>query len=274
MQTFNTFITKAFDVILQPFGGMAPIWGLLIISLVTGIVMVFIFKYTSNQDAISRTKEKISAYFLEVRLFKDDLALMLGAQKRILTTNLTYMRYSITPMLVMIVPVLLILVQLGIRYAVRPLTTGESALVVVQLADGVSMSDTLIEVDPGDGLKLETPVMRMPIDREINFRIAAVKEGDHELTIRVGDERVSKTIVVSKRVRHVYDTTAKASFLHIFLYPGQKTLPDASNIEEIRIDLPPQTVKMFGWNMNWLVFFFIVSIIAGFSLKGVFKVQI
>ena len=274
MHTLNAFITSAFDLFLQPFSGLSPIWGLLAVSVLTGIVMVVIFKYTSNQAAIRSTKDKISAYFMEVRLFKDDLGLMLNAQKRILRTNLTYMKYSVTPMLVMIVPVLLILVQLGIRYAVRPLQAGESALVELRLADGVSAGDIAIEVDTGDGLRLETPLMRMPAEREVSFRIGAVSEGDHELSIRVGDERVTEAIVVSDRVRHVYDTRAKSSFLHIFLYPGQSPLPNDSQVEEIKVEFPPQTVRLVGWNLNWLVVFFIASIIAGYSLKGVFGVQL
>ena len=272
MQTLNKIITSTFDVILSPFSDLSPIWGLLAVSVLTGIVMVLIFKYTSNQSAIRSTKDKISAYFMEIRLFKDDLGLMLDSQKRILRTNLTYMRYSVTPMLVMIVPVLLILVQLGIRYAARPLKPGESALVELKLAETASAAGIPISVDTGEGLRQETPLMRM--SGEVSFRIGAVEEGEHELSILAGDRRVSKTIVVSRQVRHVYTAKAQPSFMGALLYPGQPPLPEGSEIEEIRVELPPQTVKVFDWNMNWLVVFFLASIIAGYSLKGVFKVEV
>lgn len=272
MQTVNKIITAAFDLILSPFSALSPIWGLLAVSVLTGIVMVMIFKYTSNQAAIRNTKDKISAYFMEIRLFKDDLGLMLDAQKRILRTNLTYMKYSVIPMLVMIVPVLLILVQLGIRYAARPLVPGESALVELKLAEGASAESVPISVDTGEGLRLETPLLRM--SGEVSFRIGAVKEGEHELSILVGDKRVSNSIVVSRQVRHVYTEKAKPSLMGTLLYPGQDPLPENSRIEEIRVELPPQTVKALGWNMNWLVVFFLASIIAGYSLKGVFKVEV
>lgn len=271
MQLIGNIISALFDFILQPFSGLAPVWGLLVISVVTGVVMLYIFKYTSNQSAIRATKDKISAYFMEVRLFKDDLGLMLDAQKRILRTNLTYMRYSVTPMLVMIVPVVLILVQLGIRYAARPLQVDESAIVNVKFT-GNAMAD-LVSIADG-GLSLETPPLRIPQNRELSFRIGAVSEGEHEFSVHVGDERVTKTVVVSDRVVRVYNKKSKPSFMNALLYPGEPPIPKDSAIEEIQVNLPPQNVNVAGWNVNWLVFFFIVSVIAGYSLKGVFKVEV
>ncbi len=274
MQFLGNIISALFDFILQPFSGLAPLWGLLVVSVVTGVVMLYIFKYTSNQSAIRATKDKISAYFMEIRLFKDDLGLMLDAQKRILRTNLTYMRYSVTPMLVMIVPVVLILVQLGIRYAARPLHVGESALVKVMLRDGSSMGNHPVSVNPDDGLRLETPLLRIPQEREVSFRIGALTEGEHELSIQVGDERITQTIAVSDRVARVYNKKSKPGFMNALLYPGEPPIPKDSAIEEIQVNLPPQDVSIAGWNVNWLVFFFIVSVIAGYSLKGVFKVEV
>jgi hypothetical protein len=274
MQIIGKIISALFDLVLQPFSGLAPIWGLLAVSVLTGVVMIVIFKYTSNQSAIRATKDKISAYFMEVRLFKDDLGLMLDAQKRILRTNLTYMRYSVTPMLVMIVPVVLILVQLGIRYASRPLTPGESALVKVMLVDDAQLGSLPIAVEPGEGLRLETPLLRIPAQKEVNFRVGAVSDGEHQIAIRVGDERIEHSVVVSDHVRRVYDKRSKPGFMYALLYPGQPPIPRDSTVQEIQIKLPPQNVKIAGWNINWLIFFFIISIIAGYSLKGVFKVEV
>jgi uncharacterized membrane protein (DUF106 family) len=274
MQIAGKLITTIFDLILQPFSGMAPVWGLLAVSVLTGVVMIAIFKYTSNQSAIKAAKDKISAYFMEVRLFKDDLGLMLGAQKRILRTNLTYMRYSVTPMLVMIIPVILILVQLGIRYAARPLQLNESAVVQLKLDEAVSLENIRVSIDMDDGLRLETPLIKIPTEHEVGFRVGAVREGEHEISILVGDERLSKTIAVSDRVMPVYDRKSKPSFMGVLLYPGQATIPKDSAVEEIYIKFPPQEVKVLGRNINWLVFFFIISIIAGYSLKGVFKVEV
>lgn len=273
MQAVNKAITAAFDVVFLPFRNLSPIWGLLAVSVLTGIVMVVIFKYTSNQSAIRRTKDKISAYFLEVRLFKDDLSLMLDAQKRILRTNLTYMKYSVVPMLVMIVPVILILVQLGIRYTARPLKPGETALVKLRLDDAASAEKLPISVETGEGLRRETPLLRVG-GQEVNFRIGAVREGEHTLSILVGDERVDEPIAVSEGVQRVYTARMQPGLEAMLFAPGQDPLPKGSGLEEISVGFPPQTVSLLGWNVHWLVVFFVASIAAGYSLKGVFKVQL
>ncbi|RJP74340.1 MAG: hypothetical protein C4532_02705 [Candidatus Abyssobacteria bacterium SURF_17] len=273
MQLINTIITAFFDLILSPFSGLSPIWGLLVVSVLTGIVMVIIFKYTSNQSAIRETKDKISAYFMEIRLFKDDLGLMLDAQRRILRTNLRYMKYSVMPMLVMIVPVILILAQLGIRYANRPLRVGESALVKLKLAQDAP-DDLPVSVETSDGIRLETPLFRMPGEGAVEFRIGVAEEGEHKLLIHVGDETVRESIIATRQVRRVYPSRTQASFSAALLAPGQEPLPENSALDELQLELPPQTLTVFGIHVNWLVFFFIASIAAGYSLKGVFRVQL
>ncbi len=274
MQFINSIITPVFDVLLMPFSGLSPVWGILLISVVTGIIMVVIFKYTSNQAGIRAAKDKISAYFMEIRLFKDDMRLMLNAQGRILRTNLTYMRYAVTPMLFMMVPVVLILAQLAIRYAGRPLMPGESALVELKLADYSLDETTSISVETGEGLTLETPVLRIPVMDEIDFRIGALSEGEHELSIHIDGETLKQTVMVSGKVCRTYSLRTKPDFWDMLLYPGQTPIPEASAVEEITMSLPSRDIPVFGWGINWLVFFFIASLIAGYSLKGVFKVEV
>lgn len=272
MYALSLTITSFFDILFRPFGGLSPVWGLLAISVVTGIVMVIIFKFTSNQTAIRRTKDKISAYFLEVRLYKDDLSLMLDAQRRILRTNLTYMKYSLMPMLVMIVPVVLILIQLGIRYENRPLKPGDSALVKLKFDEPIESLDVAVSAD--SGLQLETPLLRIPEEREIDFRIGAVEKGDHQFTLRVNENQITIPVPVGNSLKPVYPERTKAAFSAALLSPGQKPLPADCPLISFNMLLPKRQLKLLGMNVHWLIFFFIVSIIAGYSLKGVFKVEV
>ena len=81
-------------------------------------------------------------------------------------------------------------------------------------------------------------------------------------------------MLVSDKVRRAYASRSKPDFWNMLLYPGQLPIPQESAVEEISVKLPPQTVSLFGWNINWLVLFFIASLISGYSLKGVFKVEV
>ena len=44
--------------------------------------MVWIFGKVSNQDAIQRTRDRLSAELIALRLFKDDLRVFFGIQSR------------------------------------------------------------------------------------------------------------------------------------------------------------------------------------------------
>ena len=64
MDLFNKIITWIFDILFYPFAGLHPVWGLIFISVITGVLMLLIFKVTSNQAGIRKTKSHIQAYLL------------------------------------------------------------------------------------------------------------------------------------------------------------------------------------------------------------------
>lgn len=51
-----------------------------IISAITGVFLLLVFKYTSNQRAIGKVKDCIKADMLSIKLFKDSLSVVLSAQ--------------------------------------------------------------------------------------------------------------------------------------------------------------------------------------------------
>jgi uncharacterized membrane protein (DUF106 family) len=125
MDLFNTVIDKIFDLFFLIFKGMGPWSAMIAVSLLTGLLMLFIFKKTSDQAGIRRVKNRIKAHLLELRLFKDSLGVSLKAQGQIVRANLRYMGYSLKPLLVMIVPLVLILIQLNFWFAYDCLQPGQ-----------------------------------------------------------------------------------------------------------------------------------------------------
>src|SRR5207245_9464483 len=99
----------------------------------TACDLLVVFKYTSNQHAIKRVKDDIKANLLALKLFKDSAAVALRAQGRILVSAFRLAVFSIVPMLVMVVPVVLILGQLALWYRSGPLQVGGDAVLTLQL---------------------------------------------------------------------------------------------------------------------------------------------
>ena len=99
------------------------------ISFVSGVVMVWIFGKVSDQDTIRQVRERIRGNLIGVRLFQSDIGVVLQLQRRIFGDTFSYMRYALVPMVVLLVPVVLIMTQLNLRFAARPLEPGESAVI-------------------------------------------------------------------------------------------------------------------------------------------------
>ncbi len=55
-----------------------------LIAAVTGLFMLVIFKYTSNQRAVKQVRNQIKANVLALSLFKDSVPVSMRAQGRIL----------------------------------------------------------------------------------------------------------------------------------------------------------------------------------------------
>ena len=79
MSIITGLLRAVFDGVLAPFSGVAPIWGLLPISLVVSIGMLLIFRMTSNQEALEKVKAGIHAGLFEIRLWNDDIRAILRA---------------------------------------------------------------------------------------------------------------------------------------------------------------------------------------------------
>lgn len=273
MDLFNTIICSFFDLVCLPFADLHPLWGLTTLSVLTGIIMLLVFRVTSDQAAIRNVKKRIKAHFLEIRLFKDDLGLMLEAQKNVLKHNLTYMRHSLKPMLFLLVPVVLIMIHLSLWFDSSPLKKGETAIVKLKFREEAPFNaDVSLRVP--EGVLLETPPVRIQAEREICWRIKALEKGTYQLEVMLNPGKVTKALVVSDQLARLSAKRVSKNIFQRALYPGEKSLPKNTGIEFIEIKYPSISYHVFGWNIHWLVIFFVVSIAAGFLLKRLFNVEI
>jgi len=156
----NLAISSFFDLLINPFTGINPLWSLTLFSLLIAILMLLIFRYTSNQKEIKETKSKIRAYIYELRLFKDELGLVLSAQKNVFLQNLKYIKYALKPMIFMIIPMAIILIQLDSWYGHKPLSPEESTIVSLILSDNLKTPED-ISIKSDNGLKCVLNILQV-----------------------------------------------------------------------------------------------------------------
>ncbi|HVN80041.1 MAG TPA: hypothetical protein VMW38_13670 [Terriglobia bacterium] len=275
METINSILGSMLDGLLRQFHGAHPFWPLLILSALMGMVLLGVFRFTSNQQGIQETKNRIKAHLLEIRLFKDDLGALLSAQGSILKYNLQYMAYGLKPLLVIIIPVAVMLIQCEGWFGSRPLKPGEFTLVSAFMSADESDNLPLVELEVSDGLSIETPSLRIPAVREIDWKIKAEKPGEHYLLVKLKGKEIAKSVTVSTGgLARVSPVRPSADFWSVALHPGESPIPKDDPVREISLDYPSRSIDVFGWKLHWLLVFFVLSTLSGFLFKGLFKVEI
>jgi hypothetical protein len=280
----DALFSALFDSLLFPLRTLPPIVGLLLVSFVTAVFVLLVFKATSNQGRLATVKRQIQACIFEIRLFSDDLLAILRSQSDMLRYNLVYLRLSAVPALWIAVPLLLVIAQLQFHYGYRGLEPGEKCLVRVKLRSGWEKTSTLAMIDPSgrpraglevpSGLAVETPAVWIPSERELDWRIRAEQWGDYKVGVRLGGESYTKTIQVRRGVRRRSPIRLKSGFLNQLFYPAEDPLPGNGPIESISIGYKDATVSVFSWNFEWYIAFFGLSILLTFALRKPFRVTI
>lgn len=265
----NPPCTWAGDAVYHLLGG--PPWvGLLVLSIVLGTLMLVVFHYTSNQAAIGRARDAITANLLALKFYKDDLRVVLRSQGRILAALGRLQWHMLRPVFIMLLPMLLVLGQMGLRYQWRPLHPGETALVQVSLTDGAKLdAPPTLQIDGGAAIE----VGPLRGTRDYAWRIRATQPGRHTLTVAIGDQTLRKELVVGETPQRVsaarigYDWTAQV------MHPAEPVLSPATGVRELTISYPGVASYLYGSGW-WLLWFFVLSMLTALALIPVFKTRI
>lgn len=249
-----------------------PAWlSLTVISAVLGVVLLILFKYTSHQSAIGRVRDTIKAKLLAMKLFKDNIPVVLRSQLQVFAAAILLLIYSIPPMLVMITPFCLILGQLGAWYQARPLEVGQPATVVMQLAGDQNQPMPPVSLLSSDIAEVITGPVRVPSRQRVYWTIRPTQPGIHPLQFDIAGSQVEKELSVGSA-----PVSIKRPGLNIgdlILYPAEKPFAGDSIVQSIEIDYPERTAPITG-SGAWIVTLFIVSMVFAFLAKPFINVKI
>ncbi len=134
---------------IELFGSNPPLVIVVLVSVVTGLLMVVVFRYTSDQKAIRLAKDKLKAHLLAVRLFQDQLPVVLRSYGRIFRGTVTYLRLAFRPLLFVIVPMTLLIVQLDHYLGLVPFHAGEAFLIATQISNANTLDELSLQLPQG-----------------------------------------------------------------------------------------------------------------------------
>ena len=271
MDAIATGLTRFFDLLIRPFGAAG--WpALVVISLLSGVLLLWLFKLTSRQGVLAERRRVLTGHLYELGLYQDDLGVLMRIQFDLLRANLRYLAASLPSLLVLLPAVLVIVVQLDARYHRRPLQAGETILVSATVAEGEEAVLPGLAMRPGRGLVVEAGPLVDRVDRVVWWRVRAETDSVRVLTITDGVREWPKPLSPVVAWGRVAGARERGGWRHLLLNPTEPVLPADAPLTAITVDLPRRDADRAGLPV-WLWTFFGVSILGGLAVKRWIKVE-
>jgi hypothetical protein len=269
----NTLANAAASFALAPLAVLPGWLSATLVAVVTGGLMLLVFKVTSHQTAIRRVRSQIKANLLALSLFQDSVAVSLRSQARLLLAAGHLLLLSLVPLLVMLVPMCLLLAQLALWYQARPLQVGEQAVVTLRVADDEHSRLPDVRLVPSSAFETTVGPVRVPAKNLICWNIRAQQPGHHPMAFETDGQTCVKELTVGDGFMPVSLVRPPESWGQMLLHPREAPLADDSVIQAIEIDYPNRQSWTSGSN-SWLVYCFAVSMLAALLLRPVLRVHI
>lgn len=288
MNAVNGVMKGLVDVLMAPFLS-APVLGLLVLGILFGAAAAVVVRYTSNQSALKRLSDRVREHLLAIFLWKDDV-ISLRAVGGLLWASVLRIWYQLPPMLVMIIPFMLLLGQMGMYYQFQPIPfsdgRGSTTNVRVEASkDGwAAVRDAEIHVP--EGMIVEGRV-RIPSENRVVWRLRAtpkVAPGAHAIEIGLPNARVQKLITAAPAEGPLQFTNPLrpdvirslgdgSGILEALLYPGEPAFAASSPVQRIEIDYADRSTPVLGLPMPWWLTFLLATFIGAFAMMPIIKVR-
>jgi len=273
MSVLNAVIARCFDLFFAPFAHTNLWVGLVVVSALSGAILLLIFRYTSNQHGLRAAKDRIVGDLLEVVLYRDELRVVLRAQLSVVRDNLRYLGYALVPLAFMVLPAGVLLLQIDLRYGRRPVNVGEPAIVSVRLTPDAGLLDAVSLTAP-PGVQIGSPALRIQSDREVDWRVVASTPGRYDLRIQAAGKQFTKTLVVGQRGEPIEDERVQPGLWRQFVHPGEAPLPAGGPVHSIRVAYAAGSLPLLRWRLSWIWPWLVLSMAFGYALRGPLRVQI
>jgi hypothetical protein len=259
--------------VLSPIGALPGWLSATAVAVVTGVLLLAVFKYTSRQRAIKRVRDDIKAHLLALKLFKDSASVAVRAQGRILLGAARLFVLALVPMLVMAVPVILILGQLALWYQQRPLRVGEEAVVTLKLNGDADAPFPEVSLGPADAVETTVGPVRVHSKREVCWNIKARESGYHRLAFRVGEEAIDKELAVGDGFMRVSAQRPGWHWADVLMHPWEKPFGPDAPVRSIEISYPARPSWTSGTDW-WVFYWFAVSMVAALCFRRAMNVHV
>ncbi len=141
---------------------------LVLVSAIYGVSAMLVFRRFTSAGSLHRTINRILAHVMEFRLFLDEPAIILRAQRDLIGENIRLLRQMAVPFLILAIPSALLYGPLDRYFGYGPLRVGEPVVVSAPMRSG------LTDLKAPPGIVVETPGVRVWRTHQISWRVRPV----------------------------------------------------------------------------------------------------
>ena len=282
MEAILNLLNHFFDLIWIPFAKTPSYIDFILISAISAVIFLVVFKKTSNQEKIRQFKNIIFAHILEIRLYKNQPSLTFKIIFNIFLKNLIYLRYTLFPILIIIPFVLIISIQLNNRYGYLPIKKGDTFIIHValdkHLASTIAKNPEKIQCDASKGILIETPPIIIESDSSIYWRAKVIDPEKDQQYCRImidgTDYTLKKKILTHLSKQRFSPERKKYNIEGLFIDYSEDFISETSPFEALSINYHRAAYPFLFWNMDPIVLYFVLTLILGLVVKPIIKVNI
>jgi len=285
MNAINRATGSIMDVVLTPFEILGPELTLILVSGIFGILALLIFKRISWQAGIKGTKDKIKGHMIAIRLYQDDLVVVGQSVLKVLARNAQYLTLNFAPILPLMIPFVLVVSQLVVRYAFDPVPVvevvdgqmpREKNTVEVVFKRGLAESIRDLEIEFPPGIVPASRLVRNAREGRAFQHFVATESVRGEIRLLIGGTEVgSKEIVAGDQRTRKMQPERVAGFWSSWLWPAEPTFGADSPVQSVQFHYPDRNLGFLpGGPLGILVTFFVASIVFGVLILKPLNIQI
>ena len=255
-------LRTAIEGLMVPFDLLGPFWGLTLLSILSGIGMLWVVGKTTPQKLVARARQRMDSAVYEIRLFMDSPKWVVLALGRLLGNSVLYIAAMLPAFVILAVPLGMMFLSLETRHGLESIAVGEPFVITVKLADGVD--GRKLVVAPSDDVEITSPPLFVESEHLVYVRAVAKNKASSVLRIDVGGRAVEKQIVADPDALQV--APDRASGLDLFLSFGPEGSLDG-DIIGISVPHASKDGRYLGISMPWWVWWLFVMMVAAFGLR-------
>ena len=222
-------------------------------SVAAGILILLIFKVTSNQGALAAARRRVRAHLLAMRLFADDPAVLLRSEGRLIAWNLRYMALLVPPFLAVAVPLFFAWDHLDALWGRAPLGPGDAVVLTARVAGDTSGVQLIVP----EWLAVETPAVHTVAQGEVSWRLGVRQAGSGDVLVKAGGAILVHKIEARRGWHYLRERTTSAG-----------------PVEWVEARYPRAEVPLLGISFHWAVWFTLISTVAALALRRRLRVTL